>query len=72
VYEEEYYAYEIMKSGAKGGVFALGRCPHCKLGTFLNFDSICMYCGNKDPDPEDPDFEYELQIRNVNIYSDKW
>ena len=71
-YLEEYYAYEIMKVGAKGGMFALGRCPSCKLGTYLNFDEICMYCGNKNPEPDDPHFEYDLQIRNVNLHSDKW
>lgn len=71
-YLEGYYAYEIMKAGAKSGIFPLGRCPDCKLGTFLNYDDVCIYCGNKNPNPTDHDFEYELQIRNVNIYSDKW
>lgn len=71
-YLEGYYAHEIMKVGSKGGMFALGRCPSCKLGAYLNFDEICMYCGNKDYEPEDPNFEYELQVRNVNLHSDKW
>ena len=71
-YLEEYYAYEIMKAGAKGGIFALGRCPSCKLGTFLNFDDICIYCGNINPYPEDLDFESELASRNVDLSSDKW
>lgn len=71
-YLEEYYAYEIMKAGSKGGLFALDRCPKCHLGTFLNFDDICICCGNTDHKPEDQDFAQELMERNVNMHWGKW
>lgn len=69
---EKFFAYEVMKAGARGGVIALGRCPKCNLGCYVNFldDEKCLYCGNTDEKPNDPDFEYELMIRNVQLDSD--
>jgi len=67
---ERHYAYEIMKVGAKGGCIPLSICPKCKLGTFLNYEDICIYCGNRSQGEYDPDFEYELFSRNVNDYWD--
>ncbi|WP_367608303.1 hypothetical protein [Legionella sp. W05-934-2] len=67
---EKYYAYEIMKAGAKGGVVPLSQCPKCHLGTFLSYENICIYCGNTIEDTYNPEFANELFIRNVNDYWD--
>lgn len=66
---ESHYAYEIMKVGAKGGCLPLGICQECELGTFLNYEHICIYCGNEKQGEDDPEFAYELFSRNVN---DHW
>lgn len=71
---EKFFAYEIAKAGSKGGIFALERCPKCNLGCYLNFtnDDKCLFCGNTEEKPYDEDFIYELQMRNVQLYSGYW
>lgn len=71
-YLESFYSYEIMKAGAKGGILALSQCQCCKLGTFLNFYSICTYCGNTEEGPDDSNFNSELTERNVHLYAGNW
>lgn len=73
IFLQKHYAYAIMKVGSKGGHFPLSICSQCKFGTFLNYDDICLYCGNKTYDTSSNDeFENVLFTNNVNLYSDYW
>jgi hypothetical protein len=67
---ERRYAYEIMKVGSKGGRIPLSICPSCTFGTFLEYESICIYCGNTKQGEYDPDYVNDLFTRNINDYSD--
>lgn len=63
-----FYQYEICKAGSKGGNLPLSRCIKCNLGTFINYNSTCFYCGNTEEGAVSPDFERELMSNNVNIF----
>jgi len=64
---ERLFEYEIMKVGAKGGVFPLSICSACGKGTFNNYEKKCVYCGNTEPGDYDSDFEREVMQRNVEL-----
>lgn len=67
---ERRYAYNIMKVGSRGGCIPLSICPSSTLGTFLEYESVCIYCGNKKQGDYDPNYVMDLFIRNVQDYSD--